>query len=109
LTDFAYYLKWQSAFVRAFREQFPRLLDVAKWWAVVLVNFAGQDPRQAWSIPVALQKLEETLSPPALVSAQRKDLPKRAKFRVQQIIADWDYLRQRVVLKSVTAQLLVLR
>lgn len=109
LNELPYYLNWQSAFLSAYRAQFPRLLDVEKWWAVVLVNFTGQDPRQAWSIPVALQKLEETLSPPALVSAQRKDLPKRAKFRVQQIITDWDYLRQRVVLKSVTSQLFVLR
>ena len=75
----------------------------------MLVHFTGQDPTQAWSIPLALQKLDETLHPPALVSTQRKDMPQRAKLSIQQIITDWDYLRQRIALKGVTAQLLVVR
>ena len=109
LYEMPYYLNWQSAFLSAYRAWFPRLLDVEKWWAVVLVHFTGQDPTQAWSIPLALQKLDETLHPPALVSTQRKDMPQRAKLSIQQIITDWDYLRQRIALKGVTAQLLVVR
>jgi len=103
------YLNWQSAFLSAYRAQFPRLLDVEKWWAVILIQFTGQDPTQAWSIPVLLQKLEDTLHPPALVRTDRKDLPRRARLSVQQIITDWDYLRQRIVLKEVTSQLLGVR
>jgi hypothetical protein len=103
------YLNWQSAFLGAFGNAFPRLLDVEKWWAVVLVQFTGQDPSQAWSIPVTLQKLDETLHPPALISTDRKDLPHRARLRVQQIIADWDYLRQRIALKEVATQLMLVR
>ena len=56
--------KTQSAFLNAYRLQFPRLLDVEKWWAVILVHFTGLDPTQAWSLPVTLQKLEEALQPP---------------------------------------------
>ena len=109
LYELPYYLNWQSAFLNAYRAHFPRLLDVEKWWAVVLVQFTGQDPTQAWSIPVALEKLNETLHPSVLVSATRKDLPQRARPSIQQIITDWEYLRQRIVLTGVTSQLLVVR
>ena len=104
LYELPFYLNWQSAFLNAFRAQFPRLLEVEKWWAVVLVHFTGQDPTQAWSVPVALQKLDEILHPPVLVSRERKDMPQRAKLSVQQIISDWHYLRQRITLKGVTSQ-----
>ena len=76
---------------------------------MILVHFTGQDPTQAWSMPVALQKLDETLHPPALVSTDLKSMPHRARPPVQQIITDWDYLRQRIALKAVTSQLLVVR
>ena len=91
------------------RAQFPRLLDVEKWWAVVLVNFTGLDPMNAWSTSVAAAKLDEVLRPAVLVGASRKDLPRRARLPLQQIISEWDYLRQRMLVKQATAQLLILR
>jgi len=103
------YLNWQTAFLNAFGGLFPRLLDVEKWWAVTLAHFTGQDPTQAWAMPVALQKLDEALHPPVLVGASRKDMPQRTKLSVQRIINEWDYLRQRIVLKGVTAQLFSVR
>jgi hypothetical protein len=109
LYQLPHYLNWQSAFLAAFKAQFPRMLDVEKWWAVVLVHFTGLDPAQAWPMPVAAQKLEETLRPPVLVSGTPKELPHRARLTVQQIISEWDYLRQRIVLKGVTSQLVVMR
>ena len=109
LYELPYYLNWQSAFLNAFRGLFPRLLDVEKWWAVTLTHFTGQDPTQAWAMPVALQKLDETLHPPVLVSASRKDMPQRSRMSAQKIINEWDYLRQRIVLKGVTAQLFSVR
>ena len=107
--ELPFYLNWQSAFLNAFGGLFPRLLDVEKWWAVTLTHFTGQDPTQAWAMPVALQKLDETLHPPVLVSASRKDMPQRARMSAQRIINEWDYLRQRIVLKGVTAQLFSVR
>lgn len=109
LYELPLYLNWQSAFLNAFRAQFPRLLDVEKWWAVILVRFTGQDPSHAWSQPVVLQKLDETLHPYALVSGNRRDMPRRTRLSVQQIIMDWEYLRQRIALKEVASQLLVVR
>jgi len=107
--ELPFYLNWQSAFLNAFRGLFPRLLDVEKWWAVTITHFTGQDPTQAWAMPVALQKLDEALHPPVLISASRKDMPQRSRMSVQRIIKEWDYLRQRIVLKGVTAQLFSVR
>jgi hypothetical protein len=104
-----HHLNWQTAFLAAFQRQFPRLLDVEKWWAVVLVHFTGLDPMHAWTTAVAIQKLDEVLRPSVLVSASPKDLPRRTRIPLQQIINEWDYLRQRILLKQATAQLLVLR
>jgi len=109
LYELPHYLNWQTAFLNAFRGLFPRLLDVEKWWAVTLTHFTGQDPTQAWAIPVALQKLDEALHPPVLVSGSRKDMPQRARMSIQRIINEWDYLRQRIVLKGVTTQLFSVR
>jgi hypothetical protein len=109
LYELPLYLNWQSAFLNAFRGLFPRLLDVEKWWAVTITHFTGQDPTQAWAMPVALQKLDEALHPPVLISASRKDMPQRSRMSVQRIIKEWDYLRQRIVLKGVTAQLFSVR
>ena len=104
-----HHLNWQTAFLTAFKPQFPRLLDVEKWWAVVLVHFTGLDPMNSWSGEVAVQKLEDALRPPVLVAASRKDLPHRARMTVQQIIIEWDYLRQRIILRQTATQLLMLR
>ncbi len=103
------YLNWQSAFLTAYQRLFPRLLDVEKWWAVVLVNFTGLDPMNAWSREIALEKLEDVLRPPVLVSNRPDDLAHRTRMSLQQIINQWDYLRQRILLKQITPQLVIMR
>jgi len=109
LFQLPHYLNWQSAFLNAFKARFPRMLDVEKWWAVVLVHFTGLDPAQAWSMDTASQKLDEMLHPPVLVSASARELPHRTRLTAQQIINEWDYLRQRVVLKGLSGQLFMMR
>jgi hypothetical protein len=104
-----HYLNWQSAFLTAYQPVFPRLLDVEKWWAVVLVNFTGQDPQNAWAKDLALQKLDDALHPFVLVSTTRNDLPHRAQMSLQEIINQWDYLRQHIQLKQIAGQLTVMR
>src|SRR5512147_2995575 len=102
-------LNWQMAFLDAFRGQFPRMLDAEKWWSVVLVHFTGLDPLQAWSPSVAWTKLDETLRPPVLVHAAQRDLPQRRRTSLQDLVRDWDYLPQRLVLQGVAAQLTTVR
>jgi hypothetical protein len=102
-------LNWQTAFLDAFRFQFPRMLDAEKWWSVVLVHFTGLDPMQAWSPSVAWTKLDETLRPPVLVHAAQRDLPQRRRTSLQDLVRDWDYLPQRLVLQGVATQLKTVR
>ena len=104
-----HYLNWQSAFLTAFQPIFPGLIDVEKWWAVVLVNFTGLDPMNAWSREVAAGKLDDVLHPPVLVSTAPNNLPHRSRLSLQQIISQWDYLRQRILLKQLIPQLVVMR
>ena len=109
LAQSPYFLNWQSAFLSAFQAHFPRMLDAEKWWLVVLTHFTGLDPSRAWSPSLAMEKLEDALRPPVLVSGARPDLARRTRLPLQQLISEWDYLRQRPVLLNTRQQLALLR
>jgi hypothetical protein len=85
------------------------MIDVEKWWSLVLVHFTGLDPLNAWSLGIALEKLDELLRPPILVPGQSNELPRRHKASLQEIIERWDYTRQRIVLQGVINQLVTVR
>ena len=109
LVQLPYFLNWQGAFLAGFKTHFATLLEAEKWWSVVLVNFTGLNPHNAWAPEIAAEKLLDTLRPPVLVSGTAKDLPHRTRLSLQQIIGEWDYLRQRSVVQGVVNQLRVLR
>jgi hypothetical protein len=109
LSQLPHHLNWQIAFLNAFHPVFPRMLDVEKWWSVVLVHFSGLDSANAWSVEVALAKMQESLNPPILINREPDELPHRANIPVQQIIDRFDYLRQRILLQDVVRQLELLR
>lgn len=100
---------WQTAFLNAFSGHFGSMLDVEKWWSVVLVHFTGLDPLHAWSPEVAWNKLGETLLPPVLVSNHPKEPPQRQRLPLQRLLREWDFLRQRTVLRSVVSELVLMR
>jgi hypothetical protein len=85
------------------------MLDVEKWWSVVLVHFSGLDSANAWSVEVALDKIGQALAPPVLINEKPQALPRRVNLPVQEIIDRFDYLRQRLLLQDVIRQLQVLR
>ncbi len=100
---------WQTAFLNAFPSQFGSMLDVEKWWSVVLVHFTGLDPLHAWSAEVAWNKLSETLLPPVLVSNHPKEAPQRQRLSLQRLLGEWDSLRHRTVLRGVVSELVLMR
>jgi hypothetical protein len=104
-----HYLNWQTAFLGAFQPLFPSLLEVEKWWSVVLVQFTGLDPLNAWPLEVALAKLDELLHPPVLVSSSPSNLARRQRFSLQQIVEHFDEVRQRILLQGVAGQLTAVR
>jgi hypothetical protein len=109
LAQLPHHLNWQIAFLNAFHSRFPRMLDAEKWWAVVLVHFSGLDSANAWSVELALAKIQQTITPPVLINRQPQELPLRANLRLQEIIDRFDYLRQRILLQDVIRQLQIIR
>jgi len=75
------FYNWQMAFQAAFRENFPRSLDVEKWWAVQVVSFVARDPGPAWTPAVSRDKLDEILSVPVKMRTASNALPAHAEFR----------------------------
>jgi hypothetical protein len=109
LQELPHHLNWQVAFLKTFRPHFPRMLDVEKWWSVVLVHFTGLDSLNSWPVEIALLRLQEALHPPVLVAKQPKELPERDHLSIQNIIQQFDYLRQRILLQGLSQQLGLLR
>jgi len=105
LSDLPYHLNWQTAFFNRFQPVFVRLLDVEKWWSVVLVQFTGHDPLNAWSMSVALDKLDQVLTVPVLVSDNRQGLANRRKVTVQELLEKWGFLSQQTLVQGVVNQL----
>ena len=109
LRQLPYHLNWQTAFFQVFAPVCPRLIDVEKWWSVVLVDFTGLDPMNTWSREMALQKLDDALNPPVLVADRRDRLPRRQRIAIHQILSEWESVGQRLLLQSVANELLTLR
>ena len=94
------FYNWQMAFQTAFRGNFPRLLDVEKWWAVQVVNFVAHDPGPAWTPAVSRDKLDEILSVPVEMRTASNALPAHAEISLQAVIRNFDQARQVEILQT---------
>jgi hypothetical protein len=81
---------WQTAFQSAFRENFPRPLDVEKWWALQVVGFAARDPGPMWTPAASRDRLDEILSVPVEMRTASNALPAHAQISLQAVIRNWD-------------------
>jgi hypothetical protein len=94
------FYNWQVAFQTAFRENFPRPLDVEKWWAVQVVSFIARDPGPAWTPAVSRDKLDEILSVPVEMRTASNALPAHAEISLQAVIRNFDRARQEAILQN---------
>jgi len=94
------FYNWQMAFQSAFRENFPRPLDVEKWWAVQVVSFIARDPGPAWTPAVSRDKLGEILSVPVEMRTASNTLPAHAEISLQAVIRNFDRARQIAILQA---------
>ena len=90
---------WQTAFQGAFREYFPRPLDLEKWWALQVVSFLAHGPGPRWTPAVSREKLDEILSVPVEVWTSSNALPVRAEVSLQAIIRNFEPPRQTAILQ----------
>ncbi len=91
---------WQTAFLRAFRSHFERLLDVEKWWALYVAQLTGRDATARWTPEESWDKLDQIVRTPVQVRTVANDLPQRAVVPLQDIIRGWDQALQIQVLQS---------
>ena len=91
---------WQTAFQTAFREDFPRPLDVEKWWALQIVGFAARDPGPRWTPAVSRDQLDAILSVPVQMRVASNALPVHAQISLQAVIRTWDPPRRDALLQT---------
>jgi hypothetical protein len=100
LETLAQFYNWQTAFQSAFRGNFPRPLDVEKWWALRVVGFVARDPGPQWTPAVSREKLDGILSVPVEFRASSNDLPAHAEISLQAVILNFDSTRQATILEN---------
>lgn len=100
---------WETAFLHGYSADFPRMLEVEKWWAVNLLAFTSRDPSQVWSKQTCLDQLDAVLQVPARVRVTDDVLPQRQTLSLQQVITNWDFGLQVPVLQQKLLSLAALR
>ena len=93
------FYNWQVAFQAAFRAEFPRPLDLEKWWALQVVNFVTRDAGPTWTPAVSRDKLDAILSVPVELRTASNNLPAHAEVSLQAVIRNWDPARRAAVLQ----------
>ena len=90
----------QTAFQNAFSADFPRPLDLEKWWALQVVSFAAQDPGARWTPAVSREKLAEILGVPVEMRTASNALPTRMEISLQVVIRNFDPSEQTRVFQT---------
>ena len=91
---------WQTAFRAAFRADFPRPIDVEKWWALQTVSFAAHAAGPAWTPAASRDQLDEILSVPVEMRSAPTNLPVHAAVSLQAVIRNFDFDRQTAILRT---------
>jgi hypothetical protein len=91
---------WQMAFQNAFAENFPRPLDLEKWWALRIVSFAARNLGPHWTPAVSREQLDAILSVPVDVRSSSNALPERAEISLQAVLRNFDPPQQENILQA---------
>ena len=91
---------WQTAFQSAFRDNFPTPLDLEKWWALQLADFAAHDRGPGWTLAVSRARLDELLSVPVEMRATSNSLPAHSEISLQAVILKLDPAHQQAILQA---------
>jgi hypothetical protein len=102
-------LNWQTTFLHSFAAQFPRLIEVDKWYALQVVHVSGRDPMSVWPLETTRRQLDEILATKVQVRLGTNDLPIDTFVPLSRIVTEWEFERQRAVLSQKIERLLALR
>jgi hypothetical protein len=91
---------WQTAFQNAFAENFPRPLDLEKWWALQIVSFAAHNLGPHWTPAISRGQLDAILSVPVEIRSASNALPERAEISLQAVLRNCDPQQQATILQA---------
>ncbi len=88
-------LNWQMAFLTAFRSHFQSILEVEKWWELVLASGGSRVQLQGWTPAASLDKLDEILKTPVQIRPITNSLASFTTLSLQKFLELWDYPTQK--------------
>jgi hypothetical protein len=94
------FYNWQLAFRTVFYAEFPRPLDLEKWWALQVVGFVVGNPGPGWTPAVSREKLDQILSVPVQMRTASNSLPVAAEISLQAVIRNLDPAQQTAILTT---------
>ena len=100
VTELPAHYNWQTAFYHAFGEDFHGPLDVEKWWALRVVNFAAQATGPRWTTDASLARLRELLSVPVEYRGSSNTLPGHAEISLQAALKNLAPAQRDLVLQT---------
>jgi hypothetical protein len=100
LQDLPRFYNWQTAFLNAFSDNFSKPLDVEKWWALQVVDFAARDPGPRWTPADSRDRLDGILSVPVEMRDASNSLPAHAEISLQAVIRNFESGQQAPLLQS---------
>ena len=100
---------WETAFLKAYSTEFPRMLDVEKAWSITVLAFTARDPSQVWSKVVCLGRLDDVLTVTTQVRTSRDAIPQRTTISLREMLLTWDYTRHAPVVRQKLALLQAVR
>lgn len=101
-------LNWQTAFLKAFKPHFESLLEVEKWWALVLAQFTGQTNWKTYPAMAAFKKLDKILQPTVKLRPSEDKSPVQTQLTLQKLIGKMDRKVQEAIIKETLTQLVLL-
>jgi hypothetical protein len=100
LAELPDHFNWQLAFFHAFGRDFNSPLEVEKWWALRVVNFASRAPGPRWTMDVSLTRMEELMSVPVEFRADSNAFPTHAEISLQDTIKNLPPAQRDMVLRT---------
>lgn len=100
-----HYQNWQFAFLAAFRDSFPTLLDAEKWWTVTTIHHGNRDFKNRWSHDESVARLEALLRPSLARQDDPDAEPVTVEMNLEELIAEVSFADHRPVLNRLINQL----
>jgi hypothetical protein len=109
LDQLSRHYNWQFALLAGFQIHFKSLLDVEKWWALQLVQYADRDLMQTFTAAESWKRLDEIVRSQIEVRSTAGELPLRTDVPLQKIVRELDLVSQTPVLSRKLQELNLFR